>query len=60
MWNENDAGIVAVVSVISSLKAKNPSKRKYCVRLSPLAKEKYSVNHLMTDLKRDDISLSGE
>jgi hypothetical protein len=60
MWNENYVAIAACACVIFSLEAEKASKMRYCVRPSFLAKQKYSGNDLMTDLKRDDIDLSGE
>jgi hypothetical protein len=53
MWNENDVVIAASASVILNLEAKKASKKRYWVRPSLLAKQKYSGNDLMTDLKRD-------
>jgi hypothetical protein len=52
--------IAACTCVIFSLEAKKASKKRYWVRPSLLAKQKYSGNDLMTDLKCDDIGLSGE
>jgi hypothetical protein len=60
MWNEKDVAMAAAACVILSLETKNTSKKRYWVRLSLLAKQKYSGNDLMTDLKRHDIGLSGE
>ncbi|XP_025424626.1 uncharacterized protein LOC112693663 [Sipha flava] len=60
MWNEKDVAMTAAACVILSLETKNTSKKRYWVRLSLLAKQKYSGNDLMTDLKRHDIGLSGE
>lgn len=57
--NKNDVAIAAAACVILSLKTKKASKKRYWIRPSLLAKQKYSGNDLMTDLKRDDISLSG-
>ena len=59
MWNEYDVVIAACACVIFSLEAKNASKQRYCVHPSQ-TQQKYSGNDLMTDLKRDDIGLSGE
>jgi hypothetical protein len=52
--------IVACACVIFSLEEKKASKKRYWVRPSLLVKKKYSSNDLMTDIKRDDIGLSGE
>jgi hypothetical protein len=60
MRNENDVAIAVSACVILSLEAKKASKKKYCVRPGLLAKQKYSDNDLMTDVKRDDIGLAGE
>jgi hypothetical protein len=58
MWNENDMAIAASACVVLSLEAKMASKKGYWVRPSFLAKQKYSCNDLMTNLKHDDIGLS--
>jgi hypothetical protein len=52
--------IAASASVILSLEVKKASKKRYWVRPSLLAKQKYGSNDLIIDHKRDVICLFGE